>query len=147
MRGNRLLWLFLVLALALILASCGGGAPEAAGEGGAEGGEEAGGGEEASADQLVITVDSVKTGVEMKIGQTALVKLDPGFTWDIVVTPNLVADEVKDAVLADDVQAEIIAKLNGSAVMQATGKATCAKDDPPCPTPTSQLLIKIKVTP
>jgi len=135
-------WLLLVLVLALLLASCG-GAAEVEG-----GGEDPGAGEEAAAeDQLIITESAVKDGVEMKIGETALVKLDPGFTWDVVVTPNLVADKVKDATLAEGVQAEIAAKLAGSAVIQLTGKATCAKDDPPCPTPAAQMLIKIKVTP
>lgn len=142
MNRNRRLWPILLVLLALILASCGGGAAEVESVE-----EEAGAGEAAAEEQVVITADSVKDGVEMKIGQKALVKLDTTYDWDLVITPNLVADKVKDAVLAEDTQAEIEAKLAGSAVIQGIGRAKCKQDNPPCDTPSKQLLIKIKVTP
>ena len=129
---------WMVLVLALVLAGCGGGGEAAPGEPAAE---------EAAADRVEITMDSVASGVEMKIGQEAVLKLDPGYTWSANVTPVLVMSKVQDAELLEGEQAVFVAKLAGGAVVQATGKAVCAADNPPCPTPPSQLTIKIKVTP
>jgi hypothetical protein len=103
--------------------------------------------EENAADMKEITMDAVESGVEMKIGETAVAKLDPAYDWAIKVTPDLVVGPVKDAVLGEGEHGQFAAKIAGSAVMQATGKPVCAKDNPPCETPQKQVLIKIKVTP
>jgi hypothetical protein len=129
----------IVLILILVLAGCAGGGPEAAEE-------ENTGEEQTSAEAMVITADNAETGVEMKIGSQAVVKLDPAFSWRITTTPSLVLDNVDDAVLGEGEQALLEAKLNGSAVIQATGRALCRDEDPPCDTPGQQMRIEVKVS-
>jgi hypothetical protein len=135
---------WIIVVLALILVGCSGGGEAASGSGGDA---PAAGGDQSGQGRVDITMDSVKDGVTMKIGEQAVLKLDPGFTWETNVTPELVVSKVKDAPLQEGEQAVFEAKLGGSAVVQAIGKATCKKDNPPCPTPAAQVMIKIKVSP
>lgn len=136
-------WLVIVLVIALAGCSAGGAAPES---GGGSTAPDAGGKGDAQGN-IVITQDSVASGVEMKVGERAVVQLDPGFNWNVVASPDLVLSQVKDAPLEAGQQAVLEAKLPGNAMIQATGKPACAKDNPPCATPQAQMLIKIKVNP
>ena len=133
--------LLVTLMLLIMLAGCAGGGPEAGGE------ENGAGGEESASDALVITQDMADSEIEMKIGTEAVVKFDQTYAWDVITTPSLVLSAVPDAVLADDEQARLVAKLNGAAVIQATGRAVCKQDNPPCDTPNRQIRIEVKVAP
>lgn len=135
--------LLIALLLMLLLASCGGGAPAAGdGDNGAEATEAS-----SAPDALVITPDMVGQQIEMKLGEQAVVKFDPAYNWRIVTTPSLVLAPVADAQLAEGEQALLEAKLNGNAVIQATGRALCKDENPPCDTANQQLTLKVKVSP
>lgn len=137
---NRLTRSLLFIALIIMIALAGCAGNPAAGDG------EGDGAAEEAVDAAVISQDMVDTEVAMKVGEEAVVTFDPAYNWDITTTPSLVVDHVADAVLEEGQQARLVAKRAGSAVIQATGRALCRQDDPPCTDPTLQLTVKLRVS-
>ncbi len=100
----------------------------------------------AGGDQLVVTLDSAGKTIDMKTGQRITVKLDETYNWEIDVTPDLIVGPVKDATLDKTVQGVFEAKMVGKAVIQATGKPACAKDNPPCTKENKQFNVNLTVS-
>lgn len=134
-------YLYVLVVLALVLAGCGGG--------GAASGDEAGeeGGELSREGMIMITEEHVESGIELEVGQQAVLMLEAGYDWAVNATPDLVFSKVKDAELQEGEQAIFDAKFAGSATIQAIGKPQCLAEDPPCKDPQKQYLIKVKVLP
>ncbi len=97
-------------------------------------------------DELVITLDSAGKTIDMKNGQKIMVKLGEDYNWEIDVTPDLIVGQVKDATLDKGVQGVYQAKMVGKAVIQATGKPACAKDNPPCTKGNQQFTVNLTVS-
>lgn len=133
---------WLVLLLALVLAGCAGGGGAAGEVDSIEEGDGLG-----REGMVLITEENVSEGVEMQIGQQAVVMLDDGYDWAVNATPDMVFSKMKGATLQEGEQGIFEAKFAGSATLQAIGKPVCLQADPPCTDPQKQYLIKVRVRP
>jgi hypothetical protein len=94
---------------------------------------------------LTITLaDNGKT-IEMKVGDTALLKLGYEYDWNISITDESILSRVKNIMVINGAQGVYQALKAGTTVMSISGDPVCRVSTPPCMMPSIQFQVTIVV--
>lgn len=94
----------------------------------------------------MVTQENNNQTIELKTGESFLLKLGEEHNWNIEIDNNDVVSRVKNIAVIRGAQGIYEAKMPGSATMSAVGEPLCREEVLPCGAPTVLFKIQINVS-
>ncbi len=101
---------------------------------------------ETQSEPITVTLENNNQTIEIKTGQTFLLKLGDERMWNIDIDNGDVVSRVKNIAVIKGAQGVYEAKMPGSATLSASGDLPCREEVPPCEAPTILFKIQINVS-
>jgi hypothetical protein len=101
---------------------------------------------ETQSEPITVTLENNNQTIELKTGQTFLLKLGDERMWNIDIDNGDVVSRVKNIAVIKGAQGVYEAKMPGSATLSASGDLPCREEVPPCEAPTILFKIQINVS-
>lgn len=89
--------------------------------------------------QTIITRDAQGQTINMAVGQSFLLQLGEGYTWDIVISDQSVLDRDKNIAVVKGAQGVYEALKAGTVTVSASGDPLCRQSKPACGMPSIQV--------
>jgi len=93
-----------------------------------------------------VTLENNNQTIELKVGDTFLLKLGEEHMWNIDIDNDDVVSRVKNIAVIRGAQGVYEALMPGSATLSASGDLPCREEVPPCEAPTVLFKIQINVS-
>ena len=101
---------------------------------------------ENQSEPITVTQENNNQTIELKTGQTFLLKLGEEHMWNVEIDNDDVVSRVKNIAVIRGAQGVYEAKMPGSVTLSAAGDLPCREEVPPCEAPTILFKIQINVS-
>ena len=101
---------------------------------------------ENQSEPITVTLENNNQTIELKTGQTFLLKLGEEHMWNVEIDNDNVVSRVKNIAVIRGAQGVYEAKMPGTAILSAAGDLPCREEVPPCAAPTILFKIQINVS-